>query len=192
MVILASGSPRRKELLAKLEIPFSIAVSGGEEFAGTTVPEEAVLKLSKDKAWDVTRKLDCPEKVSLVIGADTVVAFQGRILGKPADEQDALETLMQLQGNVHQVYTGVTLFFKQDHEWKCRSFYEKTDVEFYPVSKEELIEYIKTGEPMDKAGSYGIQGTFGKYVKKICGDYNNVVGLPLGRLFHEMKILQMI
>ena len=123
----------------------------------------------------------------LVIGADTVVAFEGKILGKPSDEEDALDTLLKLQGKSHQVYTGVTLLVKEQGIWKPYTFSERTDVEFYPVSREELLEYIKTGEPMDKAGSYGIQGKFGIYVKGICGDYNNVVGLPVGRLVYELK-----
>ena len=125
--------------------------------------------------------------MSLIIGADTVVAFEGKILGKPSDEEDALDTLLKLQGKSHQVYTGVTLLVKEQGIWKPYTFSERTDVEFYPVSREELLEYIKTGEPMDKAGSYGIQGKFGIYVKGICGDYNNVVGLPVGRLVYELK-----
>jgi len=95
--------------------------------------------------------------------------------------------LLKLQGKSHQVYTGVTLLVKEQGIWKPYTFSERTDVEFYPVSREELLEYIKTGEPMDKAGSYGIQGKFGIYVKGICGDYNNVVGLPVGRLVYELK-----
>lgn len=97
--------------------------------------------------------------------------------------------LWKLQGQTHQVYTGVTLLFKKKHTWQAHTFSEKTDVQFYPVSREELLAYIETGEPMDKAGSYGIQGGFGIYVKGICGDYNNVVGLPVGRLVYELKKL---
>ena len=112
-----------------------------------------------------------------------------KILGKPSDEEDALDTLLKLQGKSHQVYTGVTLLVKEQGIWKPYTFSERTDVEFYPVSREELLAYIETGEPMDKAGSYGIQGGFGIYVKGICGDYNNVVGLPVGRLVYELKKL---
>jgi len=90
---------------------------------------------------------------------------------------------------VHQVYTGVTILLKENGIWKPYTFHEKTDVHFYPVSKEELQEYVNTGEPLDKAGSYGIQGRFGIYVKEICGDYNNVVGLPVARLVYELKKL---
>ena len=131
---------------------------------------------------------ECEEK-TLVIGSDTVVVFQNRILGKPADEEDAVYTLQKLQDNTHQVYTGVTVLEKKQGQWIEHTFYEKTNVEFYPVSENEIKAYVSTGEPMDKAGSYGIQGRWGIYVKGICGDYNNVVGLPVARLFHEMKKL---
>ena len=188
-IVLASGSPRRKELLARTGVDFSIVVSEGEENTKLTDPAEAVEALSRDKALTVAAKLGMEKDPSLIIGADTVVAFEGRILGKPVDEQDALHTLLQLQGKSHQVYTGVTILVKSDDTWQAHTFSEKTDVHFYPVSREEILEYIGTGEPMDKAGSYGIQGTFGIYVKGICGDYNNVVGLPVGRLVYELKKL---
>ena len=152
-----------------------------------TDPAETVEKLSQDKAISVADRLENESEPCLIIGADTVVAFEGKILGKPSDEEDALDTLLKLQGKSHQVYTGVTLLVKEQGIWKPYTFSERTDVEFYPVSREELLEYIKTGEPMDKAGSYGIQGKFGIYVKGICGDYNNVVGLPVGRLVYELK-----
>ena len=138
------------------------------------------------RSWLLIR--ECEEK-TLVIGSDTVVVFQNRILGKPADEEDAVHTLQKLQDNTHQVYTGVTVLEKKQGQWIEHTFYEKTDVEFYPVSENEIKAYVSTGEPMDKAGSYGIQGRWGIYVKGICGDYNNVVGLPVARLFHEMKKL---
>ncbi len=186
-IVLASGSPRRKELLARTGLKFSVVASDGEEKTDLTDPAEMVEKLSFDKAMAVAGKLLQESAPCLIIGADTVVAFEKKILGKPVDEKDALDTLSRLQGNVHQVYTGVTLLVKKKDTWKSHTFSEKTDVQFYPVSKEELMEYISTGEPMDKAGSYGIQGKFGIYVKGICGDYNNVVGLPVGRLVYELK-----
>ena len=175
-IVLASGSPRRKELLARTGVVFSVVVSNGEENTNLT-----------DPAISVADRLENESEPCLIIGADTVVAFEGKILGKPSDEEDALDTLLKLQGKSHQVYTGVTLLVKEQGIWKPYTFSERTDVEFYPVSREELLEYIKTGEPMDKAGSYGIQGKFGIYVKGICGDYNNVVGLPVGRLVYELK-----
>ena len=189
-IVLASGSPRRKELLARTGMKFSVVVSDGEEKTDLTDPAQAVEQLSQDKALAVAKMLEGQQEVSLIIGADTVVAFKGEILGKPADEGDALQTLLKLQGKAHQVYTGVTLLVKEQGRWKPYTFSEKTDVEFYPVSQNELLDYIKSGEPMDKAGSYGIQGTFGIYVKGICGDYNNVVGLPVGRLVYELKKIE--
>ena len=189
-IVLASGSPRRKELLARTGVVFSVVVSNGEEKTNLTDPAETVEKLSQDKAISVADRLENESEPCLIIGADTVVAFEGKILGKPSDEEDALDTLLKLQGKSHQVYTGVTLLVKEQGIWKPYTFSERTDVEFYPVSREELLEYIKTGEPMDKAGSYGIQGKFGIYVKGIHGDYNNVVGLPVGRLVYELKNLK--
>ena len=123
----------------------------------------------------------------MILGADTVVVFEGKILGKPKDEEDAVQTLKMLQGNTHQVYTGVTILENICGKWQKTSFAEKTDVTFYPVSEKEIRDYVKTKEPMDKAGSYGIQGLFGIYVKSISGEYSNVVGLPVGRLFYEAK-----
>ena len=189
-IVLASGSPRRKELLARTGVNFSVVVSDGEEKTSLTDPAETVEKLSLDKAMAVAARIQNESEPQLIIGADTVVAFEGKVLGKPLDEEDALNTLLKLQGKSHQVYTGVTLLIKENDTWKPYTFNEKTDVEFYPVSREELLEYISTGEPMDKAGSYGIQGKFGIYVKGICGDYNNVVGLPVGRLVYELKKLK--
>ena len=189
IIVLASGSPRRKELLAKTGLKFSVVVSGGEEKAETSDPAETVEKLSLDKASAVADLLQAEKEPQLIIGADTVVACDGEILGKPSDREDAFRMLWKLQGQTHQVYTGVTLLLKKKHTWQAHTFSEKTDVQFYPVSREELLAYIETGEPMDKAGSYGIQGGFGIYVKGICGDYNNVVGLPVGRLVDELKKL---
>ena len=189
IIVLASGSPRRKELLAKTGLKFSVVVSGGEEKAETSDPAETVEKLSLDKASAVADLLQAEKEPQLIIGADTVVACDGEILGKPSDREDAVRMLWTLQGPTHQVYTGVTLLLKKKHTWQAHTFSEKTDVQFYPVSREELLAYIETGEPMDKAGSYGIQGGFGIYVKGICGDYNNVVGLPVGRLVYELKKL---
>lgn len=189
IIVLASGSPRRKELLAKTGLKFSVVVSGGEEKAETSDPAETVEKLSLDKASAVADLLQAEKEPQLIIGADTVVACDGEILGKPSDREDAFRMLWKLQGQTHQVYTGVTLLLKKKHTWQAHTFSEKTDVQFYPVSREELLAYIETGEPMDKAGSYGIQVGFGIYVKGICGDYNNVVGLPVGRLVYELKKL---
>lgn len=186
-IILASASPRRKELLAKAGISFNVIPAAGEEKRTSENPGEAVQQLARDKAEWVAQSLAECEEGTLVIGSDTIVVFENRILGKPKDRRDAAETLEKLQGNTHQVYTGVTVLERKAGKWVEHTFFESTDVTFYPVSREEIQDYIATGEPMDKAGSYGIQGLFGIYVKGICGDYNNVVGLPVARLFHEMK-----
>lgn len=186
-IILASASPRRKELLAKAGISFTVIPAAGEEKRTSENPGEAVQQLARDKAEWVAQSLAECEEGTLVIGSDTIVVFENRILGKPKDRRNAAETLEKLQGNTHQVYTGVTVLERKAGKWVEHTFFESTDVTFYPVSREEIQDYIATGEPMDKAGSYGIQGLFGIYVKGICGDYNNVVGLPVARLFHEMK-----
>ena len=186
-IILASASPRRKELLAKAGISFTVIPAAGEEKRTSENPGEAVQQLARDKAEWVAQSLAECEEGTLVIGSDTIVVFENRILGKPKDRRDAAETLEKLQGNTHQVYTGVTVLERKAGKWVEHTFFESTDVTFYPVSREEIQDYIATGETMDKAGSYGIQGLFGIYVKGICGDYNNVVGLPVARLFHEMK-----
>ena len=125
------------------------------------------------------------EEGTVVIGADTIVFHKGRILGKPASPADSVRTLMELQGDTHQVYTGVAVLIKRKDGWQTLNFAECTDVTFYPVSREDILSYVETGEPADKAGSYAIQGAFGIYVKEIHGDYFNVVGLPVPRLFHE-------
>jgi septum formation protein len=189
-IILASASPRRRELLEKSGVSFEIITGNGEERITKRVPWEVVEELSAQKAFAATEKIgENALEDMVVIGSDTIVAFDGEILGKPADQEDAVQTLMKLQDNTHQVYTGVTLLVRKDGKWQPHTFYECTDVSFYPVSEEGIRSYVKTGEPMDKAGSYGIQGLWGIYVKGICGDYNNVVGLPVARLFQEAKKL---
>ena len=184
-VILASASPRRLDLLRQVGIEPEIEPSHVEEVITSTVPDQVVMELSRQKAEDIAA-LHTGED-AIVIGADTVVAYDGKILGKPKNEADAVRMIRSFQGKVHQVYTGVTVLIKKNGKWENISFSESTDVSFYPVSDEEIRTYIASGEPMDKAGSYGIQGGFGIYVKEIRGEYTNVVGLPFGRLFYEMK-----
>ena len=187
-IILASASPRRRELLAAAGVIFQICAAEGEEKITADSPDEIVCELSAQKAEEIASKVEL-EEGTVIIGADTIVSYKGEILGKPSDEQAAFETLKMLQGNTHQVYTGVTVLIKKKGKWEKHSFAECTDVTFYPVTDEEIHAYIKSGEPMDKAGSYGIQGNFGIYVKGIHGEYTNVVGLPVGRLFYELKKL---
>ena len=183
-LILASGSPRRKELLAQIGLEFEVMVSDAKEVMTITHPGEVVKELSKCKAMAVALKLKEDQDNTIVIGADTVVAKENRILGKPKDEEDAFQMLHMLQGQTHQVYTGVTLICGE----KKVSFYEKSDVTVYPMTNEEIWEYIHTGEPMDKAGAYGIQGYFAKYIREIQGEYTTIVGLPLGRVWHELQL----
>lgn len=191
-IILASASPRRKELLAQIDIPFNVKVSGAEENAKCTEPQDLVRELSLMKAEDVYRSLTDEEtKNILVIGADTVVAYEGEIMGKPHSKEDAVRMLKALQGKTHQVYTGVTFVYQNEENGaECaHAFYEKTDVTFYPMTEQEIADYVATGEPMDKAGAYGIQGKCAAYISGISGDYNNVVGLPIARVYQELKKL---
>ena len=133
-------------------------------------------------------KKEIEEADAVVIGADTVVAADHRILGKPADRREAREMMTLLQGSIHQVYTGVTLIVTgPGTDIRTRTFHECTDVDVYPMTDEEIEDYISTPEPYDKAGAYGIQGSFGIYIKGIRGCYYNVVGLPIARLIHELK-----
>ena len=198
-IVLASASPRRKELLEKIGMEFEICPAKGEEMITKEAPSDAVLELSRQKAEEVASAIlmyngSHPDLVTpqdiLVIGADTVVAYEGKILGKPVDEADAKGTLSMLSGHTHSVFTGVTLvFIDKSGRTGEHDFYEKTDVEFYPMTEEEIDRYVLSGEPMDKAGSYGIQGAFAAFVKEIKGDYNNVVGLPVAKLYQELKKL---
>ena len=183
-IILASASPRRRELLEKAHVRFEVIPAEGEEKAEAAEPGEKVMLLASAKALEVCEKLE-PEEDMLVLGADTVVVYNGIILGKPHDRDEAVRMLTELQGNIHQVYTGVAWRQYKNGRWTEHRFVECTDVLFYPVKEEEIIAYVDTGDPLDKAGAYGIQGDWGVYVKGIRGDYNNVVGLPVARLFHE-------
>lgn len=183
-LILASASPRRREILNNMGLEFTVMPAADEEKTEKVQPPEVVEELSLSKAMCISKHV---EKDTLIIGADTVVAFEGRILGKPKNQKDAFETLKLLQGTTHQVYTGVTILCGDSGEWIPVTFSECTQVTFYPVSEEEILRYVESGEGMDKAGSYGIQGYFGGYVKKIDGDYLNVVGFPAARMFYELK-----
>ena len=185
-LILASGSPRRKELLQQIGMEFQVIPSKKEEVITGTIPSEVVQELAKQKAEDIADNLK--QTGIIVLGADTVVALGQQIMGKPANEAEALEMLKQLQNNTHQVYTGVALCtWNSDGTFHTKTFYEVTDVQIYPMTEEEIRSYIASGDPMDKAGSYGIQGAFAAFIKGIVGDYNNVVGLPIGRVYQELK-----
>ena len=181
MIILASQSPRRQELLKLITNDFEIKVSNVDETLPSGIsPKDAVLYLSKIKAEPVKNDSD------IIIGADTVVALDGKILGKPKNDENAREMLKFLSGKAHSVFTGVTLI-KGDI---TRSFSVETKVKFFDLTDEEIDEYIKTGEPADKAGAYGIQGYGSLLVEKIDGDYFNVVGLPVSKLARELLAIK--
>lgn len=186
-IILASGSPRRKEILEQADVAFQIIPSQKEEIVSSSQPDDVVKELSFMKANDIADKLPVN---SIIIGADTVVANAGNILGKPKDELEAVNMIMNLQGHSHTVHTGVSIIVKhQDGTLDTRQFSEMTKVHIADISKEEAMTYILSGEAMDKAGAYAIQGKFAKYVQKIEGDYYNVVGFPIARFRIEMKRL---
>ncbi|MCI8465331.1 MAG: septum formation protein Maf [Lachnospiraceae bacterium] len=195
-LILASASPRRREILALTGLPFEVRAGSGEENTEAKEPEEMVRELSMRKAKEA---LSSAETGDVIIGADTVVALDGSILGKPENEEEAFSMLKQIQGRSHEVYTGVTVIRKESGERaegpetvmegtkETVTFSERTVVHVCSMNDKEILEYIKTGEPMDKAGAYGIQGCFAVYVQGIEGDYQNVVGLPLSRLYGYLK-----
>lgn len=230
-IILASASPRRRELLSQIGLDFEVVVSETEEKITSTEPAKVVEELSAQKAEAVWEKLCSmtasrgsvtnverleegsgvsrtdegskvfdPEQKSgestitdiIVLGADTVVACDGKILGKPADTEAAVAMLTMLQGRGHEVYTGVTILYEENGERKTLTFHEKTTVHFYPMTDAQIREYVATGDPMDKAGAYGIQGLCARYISGIAGDYNNVVGLPVGRVYQELHGLQTV
>ncbi|MCH5258926.1 MAG: septum formation protein Maf [Lachnospiraceae bacterium] len=188
-IYLASASPRRKELLKQIGISFKTMPSTVEEKITKTQPNEVVEELSYQKAVDVCGRLAAEGREDfVVIGADTVVSCWGKIMGKPKDKEDACAMIRELQGKSHQVYTGVTLAWKShDLSPMYFTFSECTDVTIYAMTEDEIRKYADSGEPMDKAGAYAIQGLFAAYIQGVCGDYNNVVGLPVGRVYQELK-----
>lgn len=220
--ILASQSPRRRELLHLVLNDYEVIPARGEEIVRSTDPAEVVKELSLQKAMEVAKGLrPCLGDRMIVIGADTVVAVDGEILGKPADHADAARMIGMLQGREHHVFTGVTVcsvehtdsIGKDDRdadsfaaaeeetdpqkgasfictqgplEIRYFSFSEETAVDVYPMNRGEIEGYVSLKEPYDKAGAYGIQGAFSIFIRGIRGDYNNVVGLPAARLYHEL------
>ncbi|MBM4762439.1 Maf family protein [Bacillus sp. B15-48] len=179
-LILASSSPRRKELLENLHLNFEISSSNVDEsFDPKLTPPEIVMELAARKARFIAEK----QPNAYVIGSDTVVELNGKILGKPQDHHDAYSMLAELSGKTHSVFTGVSIFSPT----KETQFYEKTDVTFWELSHEEIEFYIQSGEPFDKAGSYGIQQLGSYFVREIKGDYFAVVGLPVARTVRELK-----
>ncbi|MCR5104085.1 MAG: Maf family protein [Eubacterium sp.] len=215
-IILASNSPRRRELLKQAGLEFQIITNDIQEKTEYTKPSDVVLDLSEQKAGAVsdifirkTSKMDSVFSLQndevgrvLVVGADTVVALDEKILGKPKNIEEAKDFLMRLSGRSHEVYTGVSCKFidltkcdkaSKDNESDSDniidnfSFYVKTEVKMFSFNEYEALDYIATGEPMDKAGAYGIQGIGSRLVESINGDYNNVVGFPLSHFIRELS-----
>ena len=191
-MILASQSPRRIELMREAGYNIRVIPADIDEtpFDGE-VPLTLVERLARAKAAAVAAEHAEPNE--LTVAADTIVTFDGHILGKPADGDEARTMLRELSGRTHQVATGVCIVKAGDatapHAAESLSFVDVTDVTFYELTEEQIERYVASGEPMDKAGAYGIQGKFASYIKGIDGDYNNVVGLPVGRVYQEMKSL---
>ena len=180
-MILASASPRRKELLSLLGIPFVIEAADIDETMDPSLPAaQEVARVSRLKALAVPRNQE-----DVVIAADTIVVCDNQVLGKPKDRDQAVSMLKLLSGRDHQVMTGCTVL----HGEKSESFTEITDLHFRPLTDREIIKYVESGEPMDKAGAYGIQGGAALFCEKLSGDYYNVVGLPLCRLWKTLQKL---
>ncbi|MDD7148347.1 MAG: Maf family protein [Lachnospiraceae bacterium] len=189
-VILASGSPRRKELLEQMGLTFQILPSKKEEKQIGETPAQIVEGLSRQKAQDVAEQISSDQ--ALVIGADTIVVCDGQIMGKPHTEEEACQMIGMLQGKTHQVYTGVTVAETEQsadgtNKIAYDTFSRCTQVKVFPMDETEIKRYVALGESMDKAGAYGIQGGFGTYVEGIEGDYNNVLGLPISALYQRIK-----
>ncbi len=201
-IILASASPRRKELLSQIGLEFTVIPSEAEEKPVSELPQDMVIELSKQKARDIWEKIGKEDQGeaagfqvsdTLVIGADTVVSIEGEILGKPRDYDDAMRMLGLLSGKEHQVYTGVTmLWITEEGKREEYSFYVCTGVAMYHIDRAEMMNYIFSGDAMDKAGAYGVQGKAAAFIKSVRGEYSNVVGLPVGRLYQEMKAWDLV
>ena len=190
-IILASGSPRRKELLLQIGIVPEIIVSHVEEKITSDVPAEVVMSLAEQKAVDVAKYM--PEG-KVILGSDTVVAADGKILGKPKNHEEAYEMIRSLVGRSHQVYTGVCIVKKGAADGKDTvvSFYDETDVQVSGMTEAEIREYADSEEPMDKAGAYAVQGFFARYIEGLRGSYANVMGLPVHLVYRKLKELDAI
>lgn len=185
-IILASASPRRREIMEQAGYTFEIMVSHKEEAYTSTQPDEIVKELALLKANDIATQTE--QKDLVIIGADTVVAFDGKILGKPASKQEAFEMIESFQGKNHQVYTGVAIIeFDEKGNETVTNEAVRTDVYVNPMTEEEIWAYIERDNVLDKAGSYGIQSGFACHIEKIEGDYFNVVGLPISFIYKTLK-----
>ncbi|MDY0407467.1 Maf family protein [Virgibacillus soli] len=179
-LILASSSPRRQELLNQAQIPFTVRKADTNESQITTnILTDKVTQLAMLKG----REVSFMDDQEVILSADTVVSFNQQIYGKPKNKKEAIQMLASLSGNVHDVYTGVTIRSITDE----LTFVERTKVEFWPLEKGEIEKYVSSEEPYDKAGAYGIQSLGALFVKQIVGDYYNVVGLPISRVTRELR-----
>ena len=187
-IILASGSPRRRELLEQIHISFEVHVSEAEETVTQTDPGRIVEELSLKKAGAVAAELG----QGIILGADTIVWQDGEVLGKPKDREDARRMIRELQGRSHSVFTGVTIIRKgvPGKEDRTLSFHRETVVSVHAMEEDEIEDYLETGEAFDKAGAYGIQGAFAAYVDKVEGDYHTVVGLPVSAVYQALRELE--
>ena len=192
--VLASGSPRRKEILAKVIPEYEVIPAPGEEVISSEDPSQIVEELSFQKASEIFHKILTNDTDRLVvIGADTVVSYNRKVLGKPKNRNDAADMIRNLSGNSHAVSTGVTVFYvDEEGREKSYTFHEETLVDVAPMTEQEILDYVAPGEPDDKAGGYGVQGLFAICINGIRGDYYNVVGLPIARLYHEMQKLRLL
>jgi len=182
-IYLASKSPRRRKLLKQLGINFkAFSVNSIEDFLDGEHPIDCVKRLANEKMDIAKNRVNN----SIIITADTIVVLKGKVIGKPTSKTDAVKILTQLSGNVHTVYTGLCVLNQKTN--KLLFDFEKTEVEFRALNKDEIIDYVDGGSPMDKAGAYGIQDDFGAvFVKRINGCYYNVVGLPLTKLYSALR-----
>jgi len=189
-IVLASESPRRKEILTQMGIPFEAIASNVEEVVEEKEPSAMVQALATIKTKDIEEKLVKSGKDfadTIIIGADTMVFYKDRALGKPKDMDDAISMLQMLSNKEHEVYTGVSIRIHHSQKpLETISFAVCTKVKVQALTTEQIRNYVETGEPMDKAGAYAIQGKFGIYIKEIQGDYYNIVGFPIARIYETL------
>lgn len=186
-VILASESPRRKEIMDIMGIPYETMPANVLEVVAETDPADMVQALAAMKAKHIAAKMDRPAGEYIIIGADTMVFYQGNALGKPKDSEDAVQMLSMLSGHIHEVITGVYIIIRSKYgNDKDISFAVSTKVTVQPLTMEQIEAYVATGEPFDKAGSYAIQGKFGIFIKEITGDYYNIVGFPIAKIYEKL------
>lgn len=185
-IILASESPRRKEIMETMGISYKVITSNVEEVVEENKPEEMVQAIARLKTEEVLKKqrqLYPQYQEVIILGADTMVFYKDHALGKPKNEQDAIRMLSMLSEDSHHVITGVSIIIANNYGFEERiSFAVSTKVTVQPLTLEQILDYIATGEPMDKAGAYAIQGKFGIYIKEIAGDYYNIVGFPISKI----------